>query len=125
MTKDENSFSTEEWIHAIPDEYNLDEAFLEEVVPLLEQLEAKCRELNIPYYLRFVTIQDMTGNSTRAAYSLGGPVRATPELLAIARLEQLGAEFIEGTAVMLQATFAKYARLRELRGETTVAIDES
>lgn len=101
-------FTTTDWVMATPETFNLHKEFEEEVLPILKALEAKCKEIGMPFAVRTVISQDEHGNAANMVSWLGGPTRATPELLAINSLQQFGNEYMNMLMMLMGACQDKF-----------------
>lgn len=81
--------SVEDWARTMPEAYDLRDAFKERVGPLLDQLHATCKELNLPFSARFSVRQEEDGDGMIAtAQYLGEIARVPASLLMVARPEE-------------------------------------
>ena len=102
-------FTLPEWVEAKNDVYDLQSVFDEQISPLMVQVENLCLEHGIPYTARFITAQTETGNSAIHVCNMGGVNRATPELMLIAKLEQMSMDFLKEGVGLLAASLRKYS----------------
>lgn len=101
-------FSTEEWIATKPEEFHLEEEYREKIFPKLREIEAICQELGLPFHMRFFMEQTPNGNSSSTISYLGGPGRATPELLALTLLNELDHDTPMQVAGLMMAAVQKF-----------------
>lgn len=110
INREAGEFTIEDWIAATPDIFDNHERFQAEVLPIIQQLEAKCKELGSPFALRVVVSQDAHGNSSNMGSWLGGANRATPEILLINSLQQFSPEFVAQLSDLLGICQRKFVK---------------
>lgn len=103
-------FTTQEWIEAKPEDFDNTERFAAEVFPLIEALEAKCSEIGCPLAVRVVVKQENGTSHSSFASWLGGPGRATPEIMAINLMETFDAECLATLRTLGMFCAEKYTR---------------
>ena len=102
-------FDTDEWIHANPAEYHLAEEYNTLVFPKLKEIEKLCQELGMPFFMRFFIEQTPDGNRSGTVSWLGGPDKATPEILALTMLDQLSQDTPMQMAALFGAAVQKFS----------------
>jgi hypothetical protein len=106
--KEEGAFTTDDWIAAKVEVFDHSAEFEAEIFPLLKQIEAICRRLNIPFHTRFFFEQSEHGNSSSTVSYLAGPGRATPEILALTLMSELGHDSPMQLAGLMMAASQKF-----------------
>ncbi len=114
---DTKPFSLKDWVEAVPELFNMDEQYSEFVLPLVQAVEAKCRELGIPHHLRFITSQEENGSTCRSTCYTSGVNRVTPELLASLKMEQFNKEYILDMLMFHDACSRKFSKLFSKQGD--------
>jgi len=106
--QDEGAFTTEEWVNAKPEVFDVSTTYDERLTPLIKEIEKICREVNMPFIMRFFTSQTEGGNSSHTIDFLGGVGRATPELLAATLITELDHESPMRVAGLMMAAVQKF-----------------
>jgi hypothetical protein len=108
-----SAFTLQEWIATPPEVFDATEVYNAEIMPLVKQVEELCHKHRVPFYFRATLQADLTGCQARTTLFLGGLERATPELLAAARLEEFSMDYIGSMLSLLGACKKKYSRLQQ------------
>lgn len=87
-------FTTQDWIEATPDNFDLTKEAEAELLPLLKQIDEVCMRLNIPFVIRAVVKNEGGTNSAVTGMYLGGPTRATCEILAMSMLRNFSYDYL-------------------------------
>lgn len=111
--QNQEDFTLEHWVNTAPEDFNLKKEFEEHIKPLMEQLEAKCLELGMPFFARFTLASLGATSEAMAMVNFGGPSRTTPEMLAHFHMSRLTGETPLEIMHLTRAAGERYSRLRE------------
>jgi hypothetical protein len=108
-----DGFTAEDWVNATLEAYDLDAAYKEQVLPLVRQLEAKCHELKMPFYCRFVVEQDITGSRARTTSHMANVNRVTPDIIAMQIMHMVNHEYVLDLISLVNTCHKKYSKIKE------------
>lgn len=112
LNDDTAPFTLQDWISAPFESFDNSEVYEQHIKPLIHQLEALCHEHRVPFYYRATISADRKGSTARTTLFLGGVGRATPELLAAAKLDEFSMDYVGSMLGLVGACKKKFSRHR-------------
>lgn len=103
-----DEFTMENWFNTVPAHFDAMEKYRAEIEPIAASIKELCAKLNLPMRgMAVAKYEDETAYMHNIGV-LGGPERATPEMVALAQMSKFDYNTVKGVGVVLEAAREKY-----------------